>query len=360
MSTFFFFLPFLLLYTVWAVYAERKVSAFIQDRTGPMETGKYGMLQTVADLLKLLMKEDIVPTASDRWYFKAAPVLIFTAVFAGFAVVPLTLGWAGSGTEVGVFYLMAIISLDVVGILMAGWSANSKYTLLGAFRSVAQMISYEVPLASCIVCVVIICQSLDLQAISYQQGIFSTSPNYLFGIKAWGISTNELGGFLTWNILRAPVLIPVFLIFFICALAESNRAPFDLPEAEAELVGGFHTEYSGFRWAMVMLSEYGMMLLLSFLMSILFLGSWNTPLPNIGSMKLALWTSGTAGSVASFFWGAFWLIGKSLLLIIVMMWVRWTYPRLRVDQLMSLCWKYLTPAAILLFFLSALWRLWMI
>ncbi len=369
MTTFLFFLPFLLVYTVFAVYAERKVSAFIQDRLGPMEAGYYGIAQTVADLLKLLQKEDIVPAAADRKLFLAAPIVIFTVVFAGFAVLPLTSGYAGSTAEVGVFYLLAIISLDVIGILMAGWGSNSKYALFGALRAVAQIISYEIPLGLSILCVVMISQTLDLQEISFQQGIWihdkPTYPgllqeNYLFGLKALGIETTHIGGILTWNIFRMPLFFIAFIIFFIASLAECNRAPFDLPEAESELIGGFHTEYSGFRWALIMLSEYGMMLLVSFLGAILFLGSWNTPLPNMGVVKLAEWTSGSPGSVAGHLWGGFWLISKALILVLVQMWIRWTYPRLRVDQLMALCWKYLIPASLILLLLSGVWRLLMI
>lgn len=365
MYAFLFFLTFLLIYTVFAVYAERKISAFIQDRYGPMETGYFGLLQTIADLLKLLQKEDIVPLKADRIIFKPAPVLIFTAVFAGFAVLPLTSGFKGSGTEIGIFFLLAIVSLDVLGILLAGWGSNSKYALFGALRSVAQIISYEIPLGLMVVCVVMISQTLDLQLMTYQQGIWWTSleegaKNYLFGIKALGIDVTEVGGILTWNIIRVPILIPVFLIFFIAALAEANRAPFDIPEAESELVAGFHVEYSGFRWAMVMLSEYGMMLLVAFLMTIFFLGGWNTPLPNVGSVQLAKWTSGIPGTIAGHLWGAFWMISKALFLVAVQIWIRWTYPRLRLDQLMNLSWKYLTPASILLVMLCAIYRLLMV
>ena len=367
MTTFLFFLPFLLLYTVFAVWGERKISAFIQDRTGPMEVGKYGLLQTVADLLKLIQKEDIVPAAADRKLFLAAPLIIFVSVFAGFAVLPLTSSFRGAATEVGVFYLLAIVSLDVIGILMAGWGSNSKYALYGAMRSVAQIISYEIPLTLSVLCVVMISQTLDLQEISFQQGIwvndvagYGAERNYLFGIKALGIDITEVGGILSWNIVRMPLFFVAYIIFFIASLAECNRAPFDLPEAESELVAGFHTEYSGFRYAMIMLGEYGMMLLVAFLGSILFLGSWNTPLPNIGSVELATWTSGTPGTLAGNLWGAFWLLSKALLTVGIQMWVRWTYPRLRVDQLMTLCWKYLTPAALLLILLSGFWRLWMI
>lgn len=365
MTAFLFFLNFLLFYAILAIYAERKVSAFIQDRYGPMEVGPYGLLQTVADLLKLIQKEDIVPQKADKPLYKLAPIIIFTAVFAGFAVLPVTSGFMGSTTEVGVFYLLAIVSLDVVGILMAGWGSNSKYALLGAMRSVAQIISYEIPIALMVVCITLISQTLNLQEIIFQQGILWSeteegAQNYLFGIKALGIETTTIGGFLTWNILRSPTMLVGFLIFFVASLAESNRAPFDIPEAESELVGGFHTEYSGFRWSMVMLAEYGMMLLVSFLGAILFLGGWNSFFPNIGPLKLADWTTGVPGTLAGHLWGAFWLIGKALILVLIQMWVRWTFPRLRLDQLMQLSWKFLTPTAIILVLLSAIWRLLMI
>ncbi len=365
MYAFIFFLTFLLIYTIFAVYAERKISAFIQDRYGPMEVGYYGLLQTVADLLKLIQKEDIVPAAADRKLFKPGPIVVFVAVFAGFAVLPLTSGFQGAEVQIGLFYLLAIISLDVVGILLSGWGSNSKYALFGAMRSVAQIISYEIPLGLSILCVIMISQTLSLQEIIYQQGIYAQNidqeaVNYLFGIKALGVETTNVGGFLTWNIFRAPIFFVAYLIFFIASLAECNRAPFDIPEAESELVAGFHVEYSGFRWALIMLSEYGLMLLVSFLGAILFLGGWNSPLPNIGSVALADWTTGEPGTVAGHLWGAFWLIGKALLTVAVQMWIRWTYPRLRLDQLMNLSWKYLTPAAIILVLLSALWRLLMI
>ena len=368
MPTILFFLPLLTVYTVLAVYAERKVSAFIQDRYGPMETGKYGLIQTVADLMKLMQKEDIVPASADRKLFLLAPVFIFVAIFTGYAMLPLGPGWAGSLAETGVFLLLAVVSLDVVGILMAGWGANNKFTLYGAMRSVAQIVSYEVPMGLSVLCVVMLCQTLDLQEISYQQSILpqvhqgsvQAVKQYLFGLPALGIDVSQVGGFLTWNVVRMPLFLLVYLIFFIAGLAESNRVPFDLPESESEIIGGFHTEYSGFRWAVVMLSEYAMMLLLSFLGVILFLGSWNTPLPNIGPVQLANWTSGTAGTWTADAWGAFWLVSKVVIVIVIHIWIRFTYPRLRVDQLMALCWKYLTPAALLLLLLTGMWRLWMV
>jgi len=353
MITFLFFLPFLLLFVLVAVYAERKISAFIQSRLGPMETGPVGLFQTAADLLKMLQKEDIVPAAADKKTFKFAPILIFVVIFSGFSVLPLSFGLTGSGIETGVFFLLAIISLDVLGILMAGWSSNNKFSLFGAIRSIAQIVSYEVPLALSVLSVVMIFQSMDLQQISQMQGIFSESSIYLFGLKSQGIEMTQVGGIFTWSIFQNPFLFFSFIIFFIATLAESNRAPFDLPESESEIIGGYHTEYSGFRWGIFMLSEYGIMLLLSILGTILFFGSWNSPLPNIGFFELANWTNGL-------YWGIFWLLTKSLLLIFIQMWVRWTFPRMRVDQLMSLSWKYLTPAALILVLISGIWRLLMI
>ncbi len=343
-----------------SVYLERKVSAFIQDRLGPMEVGKWGLLQLIADLIKLLQKEDIIPAAVDRKLFKFAPYVIFAAIFAGYAVLPLNSSMQGAKLETGAFLLMSVVSLDIVGILMAGWASNNKYSLLGAMRSVAQIISYEVPLGLSILCVILTTQTLDLQEISMQQGIFSTEPNYLFGIKRLGIETTSTGGLLTWNIFRSPFLLVVYVIFFIATLAEANRAPFDLPEAESELIAGFHTEYSGFRWAILFLAEYGMMLLVSFLGAILFLGSWNSPLPDIGSIRLSYWTSGEPGTWPSYLWGAFWLFSKAYFGVLIQMWVRWTLPRLRIDQLMYLCWKVLTPLALLLVIISAFWRILMV
>lgn len=357
MNTFLFFLPFILAYTVLAVYAERKISAFIQDRLGPMEVGYYGIAQTIADLLKLIQKEDIVPLAADRLLFKLAPIIIFISVFGAFAVLPLSPTWTGADIDSAVFFALAIISLDVVGILMAGWSSNNKYSILGTMRSAAQLISYEVPLGLSVLCVCIVCQSLSLQEISFQQGIYSSEAKYLFDIPAMGVDTTAIGGFISWNIFRFPVLFFVWVIFFIASLAECNRAPFDLPEAESELVAGFHTEYSGFRWAVIMLGEYAMMLLVSILGAILFFGSWNTPFPDIGNITLARWTSGEPGSWLSVGWGIFWLLSKSLFFVTVQIWIRWTYPRLRVDQLMNLSWKYLTPFALFFVILCSLWKL---
>jgi len=340
-----------------AIYAERKISAFIQDRLGPMEVGYYGFAQSIADLLKLIQKEDIVPSRADGVLFKLAPIVIFTTVFAGFSVVPLGPSWAGAGIDTGIFFLLAIVSLDVIGIVVAGWSSNNKYSMLGTMRSAAQIISYEVPLGLSVLCVCMVCQSLDLQVISFQQSIHHSEPRYLFGIKALGFDAGPYGGFLIWNVFRMPLLFFAWIIFFIASLEEINRAPFDLPEEESELVAGFQTEYSGFRWAVIMLAEYGMMLLVSILGAVLFFGSWNTPLPNIASLRLAEWTSGEPGTLASTLWGIFWLLSKALFFVAMQMWVRWTLPRLRVDQLMNLSWKYLTPLSLGLVVIIGFWKL---
>ena len=324
MISFIFYLSFLLIFVVFAVYAERKTAAFIQNRLGPMEVGPKGILQTIADLLKMLQKEDIRASAVDLVPFLIAPLVVFAAVFTGFSVLPINSEIAGSGIESGLFFLLAIVSLDVLGILMAGWASNNKYSLYGAMRSVAQIISYEVPLGISVLCVVTVAGTLDLNQMSTLQ-----SEN----------------GLLSWNIINHPVLIIPFIIFFVAGLAESNRAPFDLPESESELIGGYSTEYSGFRWGMFMLSEYGMMLLISILGTILFFGGWSSPVAGFGNGPAM---------------GTVWLLSKSLLLIFIQMWVRWTLPRLRVDQLMSLSWKYLTPMSILMLFVSALWKLWVI
>ncbi len=344
---------------MFGVWAERKLAGFFQDRYGPMEVGFRGILQTIADGIKLLQKEEIIPTAADKWMFLAAPVIIFVATFAGFSVIPYAPDLTGSASDVGAFIVFSIIALDVIGFLMAGWSSNNKYSLYGSMRAVSQIISYEVPLSLTVLAVVMISQSLDLNEITAQQGILSTKENYLFGLKSLNIDVSQVGGFLTWNIVRAPFMVFGLLIFFIASLAQANRAPFDIPEAESEIVAGFQTEYAGFRWSVLMLSEYAMMLLTGLLGAVLFLGGWNTPFPNIGSVELATWTTGTS-EFGMYAWGIFWILMKAFVWVFVQIWVRWTYPRLRVDQLMYLCWKILTPAAFVLVFLAGIWRMLMI
>jgi len=312
-----------------------------------METGKYGSLQSFADILKMLQKELITPFAADKILFALAPFIIFISVYLGFAALPWAPGVIPSEINLGLYYIFAIISIETLGILMAGWGSNNKFAILGAMRSAAQIISYEIPAGFAIISVIMISQTLNLQQVALQQGILSPEKTTFLGL--WDVSAN--GGIMAWNVFRAPHLIIAFVIYFIASLAESNRAPFDIPEAESELVAGFHTEYTGLRFAFVFLAEYSMMLLVSMLAVVLFLGAWNTPLPDIGVLKLATWTTGTV-------WGIIWLLLKSLTLVGIQMWIRWTIPRLRVDQLMNLCWKILTPLSFICMLISGIWRLW--
>ncbi|MFT6850791.1 MAG: NADH-quinone oxidoreductase subunit H [Sphingobacteriales bacterium] len=332
-------------YALIAIYAERKISAFIQDRIGPMETGKWGTLQTLADIVKVLQKEIITPTGADKFYFAIAPIIIFCSIFLGFSAIPFSED--SPSLNVGVFFILAIVSLEVPGILMAGWGSNNKYALMGAVRSVAQIVSYEIPAGLSVLAVVMICQTMNLNEIILLQG--TGSPELIKFMGFWDVTS--YGGIFTWNILKAPHMIFVFVIFFIATLAESNRAPFDLPEAESELVAGFHVEYGGFRFASIFLAEYAMMLLVSLLGAILFFGGTQSPIPNLFGIKLNDITSGTV-------LGVFWLFGKAFFIIFIQMWIRWSFPRLRVDQLMKLCWKVLTPAALIMILISAVWRLW--
>jgi len=336
------------LFTLFAVYSERKISAFIQDRLGPMEVGKYGSLQAFADILKMLQKEFIIPKAADKILFVLAPIIIFVSVYLGFAALPWAPGLIPTSLNLGLFYIFAILSVETLGILMAGWGSNNKYALLGSMRSVAQMVSYEIPAGISLLSVVMIAQTLNLQEITIKQGILSLDSIKFLGV--WEVKA--VGGFLAWNIFQAPHLILAYIIYFIASLAECNRAPFDIPEAESELVGGFHIEYSGLRFAFIFLAEYSMMFLVGMIGVVLFLGGWNTPLPNINKLPLANWTTGMG-------WGIFWVLLKTLLVVAVQIWIRWTLPRLRVDQLMSLCWKVLTPLAFLCMLISGIWRLTM-
>ncbi|MEL6412644.1 MAG: complex I subunit 1 family protein [Bacteroidota bacterium] len=351
MSTLVFYFPGLLLFVLAAVYVERKIAAFIQDRLGPMEVGYRGLGQTLADMLKLLQKEAILPAAADKRLFVLAPAWMFTTVLAAFAVLPVTATWTGAPTATGVLYLLAMASLEVLGIWLAGWASNNKYARLGAMRALVQIVSYEVPLGLSILCVVVASQTLDLQAMSWQQcvgGAGRMAPLLPYAAAAG----NACAGFWTWNVFRVPSLGLAYCIFFVTSLAACHRAPFDLPESESELIGGHHTEYSGLRWAWMMLAEYGKMLLMALLGVILFWGSWQTPFPDWGRLRLGTWTSGTPGTWLGHCWAGGWLFAKAFVIVGIQMWMRWTFPRLRFDQLMRLCWLYLTPMALMLLLLT--------
>ena len=292
------------------VLAERKVSAFIQDRTGPMRVGPWGILQTLADGVKLLFKEDLIPPYGDRVLFRLAPYIIVCFSLAVFVAIPFggidlddeQYVFIVSNLNIGIFYIMAVSSVIVIGVIMAGWASNSKWSLLGSLRSAAQMVSYEIPIGLSILAVIMVVQTLNMQGIVDQQG----------------------SGLHSWLIFRTPFSFVAFFVFFISAIAEVNRTPFDLPEAESELVAGFHTEYSGMRFALFFIAEYANMFAVSAIAVTLFLGGWQGVLPGVDIL----------GGLPGF-------IFKTLFLVFVMMWVRWTLPRLRVDQLMNLCWKYL-------------------
>jgi NADH-quinone oxidoreductase subunit H len=297
-------LVFILLLVLFFVWEERKVSGHIQSRVGPMRVGGWhGWAQTIADTIKLLMKEDIVPLLADKKMFILAPFVAFFGTFAAFVVLPFGKNARVTDLNVGIFYIVAITSFSVIAIIIAGWASNNKWSLYGAMRSAAQMVSYEIPMTIAILVPVLYVGSLSMVEISDAQA----------------------GGVWNWVIFRSPFAFVAFIVYFIASLAEVNRTPFDIPEAESELVAGYHTEYTGMKFAIFFLAEYAAMFLVSGVAAALFLGGWNGILP---------WQI-LPGPVV------FCL--KALLLVFVQIWLRWTLPRLRVDQLMYMCWKVLLP-----------------
>lgn len=313
------------------IWMERKVSGRIQDRLGPTRVGgNFGWLQTLADGLKLITKEDITPGKADVMLFKLAPYLSFTASFAAFLALPFATGWVGQHINVAVFFVLAVLGLEVFGVILAGWASGSKWSLFGAMREAAQVVSYEVPIGLCVIVPVMICGTMDLITISNMQA---------------GLFTN-------WLIFHDPFTFLVFWIYFTCATASVNRAPFDLAEAESELVAGFHTEYSGLRWSIFFMAEYGSMYVVSALAAILFFGGWNGPIPIFHMIGWAYDAAGEpirlTGWIANLF-GCANLIVKAVVGVTVMIWVRWTLPRLRIDQVITTCWKYCVPMVAVLF-----------
>ncbi len=310
-------LVFIILYALVVLYMEMKVAAHIQDRVAYMRTGWHGVLQPIADMVKLLLKEDIIPSAVDKVFFRVAPYVVFAGTYAAFAVLPFSSAYIGADLNLGVFFLVAISSLVVVGILMAGWASNNKWALLGGVRSAAQMISYEIPTALAIVVAAMITGSLNLQEVTkFQDG----------GILNWVVFGGPLP--LMQKLLLLPFTLVTFFILFVAGIAEVNRTPFDLPEAESELVQGFNTEYSGMRFAMFYLAEYANLFLVSAVAVTLFLGGWSSPFGEFMSGPI---------------WGVFWFVVKAMVFVFMQIWIRWTLPRLRVDQLMYVSWKVLTP-----------------
>jgi NADH-quinone oxidoreductase subunit H len=310
----------------YLVYMERKVSAFMQARLGPMRVGPVGLLQPLADGLKLLSKEDLVPDKADRAVFLAAPVIGVSVALGLLSVVPFGAGWATvADVNIGLLLVLALSSFGVFGIVLAGWSSNSKYAMLGAIRSSAQLVSYEVAIGLALVGPLLFARTLSMNGIVDAQ-------------RYTGV----------WYALFQPV---AFVVYFVAALAETNRAPFDLPESESEIVAGFHVEYSGFRWALFFMAEYTNIIITMAVAATVFLGGWWVP----GLEPAVAWASAALGDPAPdsatyaivFTLAAIGVFSAKLfLLIYAVMWVRWTLPRYRYDQLMDLGWKWLIPAAL--------------
>lgn len=308
------------------IYAERRISAFIQGRLGPNRVGPHGLLQPIADGIKFLMKEDIIPAGVDKPIYLLAPAMLLIPALMTFAVIPfgsdITLFGRNiplqvADVNVGILYILALTSIGVYGLVLAGWASNSKYPLIGGLRSSAQLISYELTMGLAIVSIVLLSGSLRLNDIISQQQ----------------------GHFLSWNVFKQPL---AFLIFLIAVYAETNRLPFDLTEAEQELVGGYHTEYSSMKFAMFYMAEYANMITAAALTVTLFFGGWDLPFLNETSMGML----GVVLSVAAF-------ILKTAFFLFLFIWVRWTFPRFRYDQLMNLGWKVMLPLALFNIFITA-------
>ncbi|MCL5960946.1 MAG: NADH-quinone oxidoreductase subunit NuoH [Chloroflexi bacterium] len=296
------FLLFMVVTVLYQTLAERKMVGFVQDRYGPNRVGPWGLLQAMADALKLLTKEDIIPAAADKVTFQLAPLIMLTAALVVYAVIPFGRGLVIADVNIGLLYLISMSSLATIGVLMAGWSSNNKYSLLGAMRGVAQMVSYEVPLVLSILGVVMLTGSLQMsQIVSGQSGLW----------------------FIVWQPLG-------FIVYFIAAIAEINRCPFDLPESESELIAGYHIEYSGMRFALFFLAEYINAFTVSAVAATLFFGGWQGPI-----LPPYIWFVIKA-------WAIFW----------VLLWIRDTLPRVRVDHLMGFAWKVLIPLALLNIFIT--------
>lgn len=296
-------IAFVALNALMLVYMERKVAGHMQKRLGPMVVGPHGLLQTLVDGIKLMGKQIISPEEVDLPLFRMAPILALVPAIAVFAVIPFSEKLVARDLNAGLLVVFAYASLSVLAILAAGWGSNNKYGLIGAVRSVAQQVAYEIPMLVSVLAVVLLSHTTQLTGIvNAQKGM--------------------------WNIVYQPV---AFLIFFICSVAETNRAPFDLVEGESELTAGFHTEYSGMGFGVFFLAEYANMVVGAAIATVLFLGGWNGP------------TFGIGGALSGIFPGVLWFLIKVYILIFIVMWIRWTYPRVRFDQLLNFSWKVLLP-----------------
>src|SRR2546422_4165166 len=310
-------------WVAYATYLERKISAFMQARLGPMRVGPWGLLQPIADAVKLLTKEDFVPEMADRWVFFLAPYIAVAAAFIVFSVIPFAPDWGViTDINIGLLFVLAVSSVGVLALILAGWSSNSKYALLGALRSSAQMVSYEVSMGLAIIGALMFARTLSLSGIVNAQATNGPLP-YLF--------YRPLG----------------FIIFVISGIAENNRAPFDLPEAESELVAGFHTEYSGFRWSLFFMAEYAAMVVVTAVATTLYLGGWYFPFVYRLTEARGYHNAYVVVSLIVF-------LAKAGLLLYLYFWLRWTLPRFRYDQLMDLGWKWMLPAALINIVVTAL------
>ncbi|HZZ81109.1 MAG TPA: complex I subunit 1 family protein [Gemmataceae bacterium] len=327
---------FMLVNAIFSVWLERKVAGRIQDRLGPTRVGgKFGWLQTLADGMKLLVKEDSIPAAADQFLFRLGPYIALLGSFLAFLVLPFGNGVVAREMNIAVFFMLGVMSSEVFGIILIGYGSGSKWSLFGGMREAAQMVSYEIPMALCVLVPVIVAGSMNLGQIALmQQGIWK------------------------WFVFHDPFTFAAFWTYYTCAMASCKRAPFDLAEAESELVAGFHTEYSGFRWLVIFMAEYGSMFAVSGIAVIMFLGGWSTGVPweltEVFEKNLGL---GAMGIVIGNVINVLVFMIKGWLLVFVMMWVRWTLPRLRIDQVMMMCLKYLVPISCALLLGVAVWTL---
>lgn len=311
------------------VFVERRVAGRIQSRIGPNRVGPQGLFQSIADGIKGILKEDIIPLEADHILFRVAPYLVFLGMFLAFVALPFTSQWVIADLDIGVFYLLAVESLVVVGIVMSGWASNNKWSLLGGMRGAAQIVSYEVPVTLTVLMIVMMTGSLSVQDIIAKQG---SHP--------W-----------QWNVFQTPFTFVAFFVMFIGQLAEGNRTPFDIPEAESELVSGYNTEYSGFRFMIFFLAEFTNLYLIAAFATALFLGGWNAePFVTMLNLEESVWRNLVELVVFQV---------KALTLVFVIIQLRWTLPRVRIDQLMSLCWKYLVPACFVNLIAMCLWMVFM-
>lgn len=334
-------LTFILLVVMFPmIWGLRRIMAAFQVRIGPNRTGYQGLLQTPADALKLIAKEDIIPTAADKWPFIIAPIVVFVPAYLIYVVIPFGRGLIPSDLNVGIVYVCAITGIPVIGIMMAGWASNSKWSLLGAFRAAAQLVSYEVPLVMSMMVPVMLSQSLSLQAI----------------VKAQDV--HLLGGLLNgWWIFYPPAVLP-FLVYFVSGIAETNMVPFDIMEAESELVAGFNTEYSGMKFALFFLEEFAASFTLAAIAATLFFGGWQPLFPGAQYFWLD-----RVFALAGFAFPEWlkplgyitWFLSKTLVLVFVLMWIRSTLPRVRVDQLMGFAYKMMVPLAFLNLIIAGFW-----